>query len=336
MRIVLAMLLAAGVSMSDAGVIQLTAPGAERQTLALHCVEPVEATSEAVLFIHGASFPTMLAAGFEFDGKDSWLDFMANRGFLACGLDFLGFGGSSRPAAMAIDPTGAAPLVEATDAAPQISVAADYLLKTRDIKRLHIVAHSWGTMPAGLYAATHPATLRSVTLFGPVVPIPGSQVKSTEFSWWSISARERSEQLRYTEALPQSLHLLEPAVERKWALEFAASGSDGKSKHVDDPLRIPAGPVADFSAAMADHYPYLPADVRIPVFVVYGSYDTVVNDAGAEAFLSRFTGSPLKWRLRIDHGTHVMHLERNRQSLYQSVLAFIAAVDEKSDSAPRR
>jgi pimeloyl-ACP methyl ester carboxylesterase len=303
----------------------LAVPGIEGQTLALHCVEPVEARGEAVLFIHGASFPTMLAAGFEFEGGDSWLDFMASRGFLACGLDFLGFGGSSRPAAMLIDPAGAAPLDDATVAATQVSTAADYLLKTREIKHLHIVAHSWGTMPAALYAATHPATLSSLTLFGPFVPKPGSQVKSTGFSWWSISARERYEQLRYTDVLPEGLHLLEPAVDRKWAMEFAASGPDGKSKGVDDPLRIPAGPVADLNAATADHYPYLPADVRIPVFVVYGSYDTVVDDAGAEAFLSRFTNSPLKWRLRIDHGTHVMHLERNRKSLYQSVLAFIAA-----------
>jgi len=97
-------------------------------------------------------------------------------------------------------------------------------------------------------------------------------------------------------------------------------------------LRIPAGPLADFNDAATDHYPYNPTDVRIPVFVVYGSYDNVINDAGAETFLSRFANSRLKWRLRIDHGTHVMHLEQNRQSLYRSVLAFIATVDEKSDS----
>jgi len=108
MRIAMAMLLAAGVSMSDAKVIQLRAPGNEGQTLALHCVEPVKGSNEAVLFIHGLSFPTMLAAGFEFEGRDSWLDFMSNRGFLACGLDFLGFGESSRPAAMMVEPAGAA------------------------------------------------------------------------------------------------------------------------------------------------------------------------------------------------------------------------------------
>jgi pimeloyl-ACP methyl ester carboxylesterase len=287
----------------------------------------VKASSEAVLFIHGASFPTMLAAGFEFKRKDSWMNFMANRGFLACGMDFLGFGASSRPSAMEVDPIGGAPVDKAVDAAMQISVAVDYLLKKRAIKRLHIVAHSWGTIPAALYVATHPTTLSSLTLFGPVVPKQGSRIESTGFSWWSISAQERYAQLQFTDVLPPGMHLLEAAVDHQWAVEFAASGPDGKSKGVDDPLRIPAGPISDTNAAMTDLYPYLPRDVRIPIFLVYGSYDTVVNDAEAEAFLSRFTSSPLKWRLRIDRGTHIMHLEQNRKSLYESVLAFIATVN---------
>ena len=314
--------------MSDAKVIHLKAPGNDEQTLALHCVAPVKAPTEAVLFIHGLSFPTLLAEGFEFDGKDSWLDFMANRGFLACGLDFLGFGQSSRPPAMMAEPAGAAPLDRAAEAAMQISVAADSLLKMPKVKRLHLVAHSWGTVPATLYAATHPATLNSLTLFAPVVPKPGTPVKSTDFSWWEISPRERYEQLKFADVLPKGLHLLEPAVDRKWAEVFAASGPDHQSKGIDAKLRIPAGPLADFNDAATDHYPYNPADVRIPIFVVYGSFDNVIDDAGAGAFLSRFTGSRLKWRLRIDDGTHVMHLERNRKSLYQSTLAFIAAVDE--------
>jgi hypothetical protein len=120
-------------------VIKLPAPGVEGESLALHCVERAKAGTDAVLFIHGASFPTMLAAGFEFEGKDSWMNVMANRGFLACGLDFLGFGASSRPSAMEAEPIGAAPVDKALDAALQISVAVDYLLKKRAIKRLHIV-----------------------------------------------------------------------------------------------------------------------------------------------------------------------------------------------------
>jgi pimeloyl-ACP methyl ester carboxylesterase len=313
------------ISTANAGIVKLRVPGVEEQTIALHCVEPTKAGTEAVLFIHGLSFPTMLAAGFEFHGKDSWLHFMAARGFLACGMDFLGFGASSRPAVMHADPTGVAPMGKAADAAGQISVSVDYLLKKRGARRLHVVAHSWGTIPAALYAATHPATLDSLTLFGPVVPKPGSTAASTDVSWWSISAEERYAQLQFKEVLPPGVHLLEAEVDRRWAAEFAASEPQPKSKSAD--LRIPAGPLSDLQDAQADHYPYQPEDIQIPVLAVYGNYDNVVDDAGAETFLSRFKRSPLKWRLRIDDGTHVLHLERNRISLYQSVFAFIATVD---------
>lgn len=65
-----------------------------------------------------------------------------------------------------------------------------------------------------------------------------------------------------------------------------------------------------------------------PVFVVFGNYDSVVNERDAPAFLARFTSSPLKWQLCIHDGTHVMHLERNRMSLYESVLGFIRTAEQ--------
>jgi pimeloyl-ACP methyl ester carboxylesterase len=298
------------------------------QQVALHCVAPVQANGRAVLFVHGASFPTMLAFGFEFAPGDSWMDFAAKQGFLACGLDFTGFGDSSRPAAMMHPAGDTAPVTRAPQAAREIAVAADYLGKTLGMGRIHLVAHSWGTIPAATFAATHPDALASLTLFGPVVPKPAASAESVHEAWWTITAAARYQQLRFRDVLPPTLSLLEPAVARRWAAAFAAS-----VPHVEgDPpgaLRIPAGPVADIrTVASGDGYPYDPSAISAPVFVVYGDYDTVTDDAGATAFLAKFTASPLVWRMRIDHGSHVMHLEHNRQSLYRSVDAFIHASED--------
>ena len=293
----------------------------------MHCVGPKRTTHEAVLFIHGASFPTMLAAGFEFQGDDSWLDFAAKHGKLACGLDFLGYGASTRPEAMSEPPDGVAPLVRAPEAAREISAAAAYLGKQAGITRLHLIAHSWGTIPAAMYAASQPKILASLILFGPIVPVPGYREKAVDFAWWSITAQQRERQLRFMDLLPPKLHLLETAVDRKWASEFAKS-QPGGSGDVGDTLRIPAGCIADIHDAKAGKYPYHQSDVTVPVFVVYGDYDDEADDAGAKAFLAKFTASPLKWRLQVDHGTHVMHLERNRWSLYQSAAAFMTLSSE--------
>lgn len=302
-------------------------PDVPSEHLALHCVHPAQATHAGVLFVHGASFPTLLASGFEFSPGDSWIHDTARHGYLACGLDFLGFGDSSRPPAMLGPADAAAPVATATEAAGEIAVAVDYLRNKRHITTLHLVAHSWGTVPAATFAANHSDELTSLTLFGPIVPVKTpDQDSSAHTAWWTITAQERLEQLHFKDELPRNKYLIEPAVDQRWAAAFAAS-----VPHVpgdkQDALRIPSGPNVDIDTVSAGSYPYNAAEVRIPVFVVYGNYDFVVNDDGAIPFLARFTHSPLRCRLRIDDATHVMHLEKNRHSLYESVDAFMHAVE---------
>jgi pimeloyl-ACP methyl ester carboxylesterase len=316
-----ALLLAGLLSAAAVQTTYLPLPHSPGQRVALHCIAPTQATERSVLFIHGSSFPTMLAAGFEFAPGDSWMAFMARHGYLACGLDFVGFGASSRPPAMTGGAVGM-PVSRATETAAQIAAAVDYLRGTRGMARVHLVAHSWGTIPAATFAASHPRALASLTLFGPVTPVVHPSGEPVRGAWWGITAQARYRQLRYLDVLPPGMKLLEPAVDAAWVGRFEAS-----APHVagDPPgrLRIPAGPVADIEEAQAGRYPYTAGDVRVPVFVVYGDHDTVVGDVAAAAFLARFTASALRWRLRIDHGTHVMHLERARRSLYESVDAFI-------------
>lgn len=331
MTALLALGLMAALAATDSHIETVDLPLAQApgQHLALHCIAPAHATRRSVLFVHGASFPTLLAAGFEFGAGDSWMAFMARQGFLACGLDFIGFGASSRPPAMMGAADRGAAVARAPEAAREIAQAVDYLRRQRGMAAVHVVAHSWGTIPAAAFAAAHPHELASLTLFGPVTPVAGSQPGADipPGAWWSITAQQRYRQLRFTDVLPRDLVLLEPAVDRRWAAAFDASAPHVPGDEAGQ-LRIPAGPLADIDAAQAGTYPYVAADITVPVFAVYGDYDTVATDAGTTAFLARFTASPLKWRLRIDHGTHVMHLERGRHSLYGSVAAFIRASEE--------
>jgi len=298
--------------------------------VALHCVAPHGDTGKAVLFVHGATFPTKLAAGFQFHPEDSWMHDMARRGYLACGLDFLGYGGSSTPAAIKGAISAAPPVTRASEAAEQIAAAVDYMHEKKAAIDVHIVAHSWGTIPAAMYAATHSHELASLTLFGPIVQKEKAGTdKSPNDAWFRLTAQQRLEQLRFEKVLPAGKVLLEPAVAARWAGEYRAAmpviGNDAL-----DQMRIPNGPIIDSDDGASGNYPYVAAQVKVPVFVVFGNYDVIVNDAEASRFLARFTSSPMKWQLRIDDGTHVMHLERQRWSLYESVAAFIQATSEVS------
>ena len=302
------------------------------QHVALHCARPTGRTDKSVLFIHGSSFPTMLAAGYEFRSGDSWIDFMAAHGFYSCGLDFLGFGASSRPAIMSETPTGKAPLLRAPEAAREIAIATGYLRSRGGIHEMHIIAHSWGTIPAAEFAATHPGSVTSLTLFAPVIPHPGSKPESEHVAWWSTTAKQRLRALYFSDVLPEGVVLLAPAVAKNWAEDFEAS-----APHIagDPPgeIRIPEGPNADIEAAHDGIYPYAAEEVTAPVFVVYGDYDVEANHPNVSTFLARFTSSRLKWRLCIHDGTHVMHLERNRVSLYESVLGFIRTTEQMTNSS---
>ena len=323
MSLLLAMAIAAAPAAAFPVHTEYLPAGAPGQRVALHCIEPAVPARRAVLFVHGASFPTMLAAGFEFAPGDSWMAFMARRGYLACGLDFLGFGASTRPPAMAGAAQAGEPVTRAPEAAREIGLAVE-TLRGRGLA-VHVIAHSWGTIPAAAYAARHSGTLASLTLFGPVVP-EGANEEPTKLAWWSITAQERYRQLLFEDVLPKGMRLLEPAVTQRWAAAFDASVPRVQG---DAPgqLRIPAGPLADIAEAQRGEYPYDAARVAVPLFVVYGDHDDIVDDMRAAAFMSRFVRSPLGWRLRIDHGTHVMHLERYRDSLYRSVNAFIQATE---------
>jgi pimeloyl-ACP methyl ester carboxylesterase len=326
----LASLLLALASSATVSTTTINVPEAPGEHLALHCAYPAHSTHKAVLFIHGASFPTMLASGFEFAPSDSWIQYTARQGYVACGLDFLGFGDSSRPPAMSGAANQAAPVTKATEGAREIALAVDELRKHRGMTAIHLVAHSWGTVPAAAFAASHPHALASLTLFGPIVPLNTPTPPATDHpAWWTITAQQRLEELRFKDVLPPGKYLLEPAVDQRWAPAFAVSVPHVQGDPADA-LRIPNGPLDDIDSVTAGHYPYDASDVTVPVFVVYGNYDDVVNDAGAVRFLETFTHSPLRWRLRIDDGTHVVHLEKNRHSLYESVNAFIHATEDSA------
>jgi pimeloyl-ACP methyl ester carboxylesterase len=305
--------------------------GSSEQRLALHFITPKKPSRQAVLFVHGSTYPTRLSTGFEFSADDSWMAHVAGQGILACGLDFLGYGGSSQipvqfgPAGELTPPSAVSSKVE------QIAVAIDAIRQRWNVTTLHLVAHSYGTMPASAFAAAYPTALCSLTLFGPIVPLPGYLPEAILGHWFLQSSAQRFDRLHTEGMSPFGKLLLEPEVEARWSTELAASapciGGDTFGE-----LRILNGPNHDINGMKAGAYPYSPEDVQAPVFVVYGNYDDVVDDESGKAHLARFASSPVKWQLRIDEGTHSMQLEHSRHSLYAAVDGFVAASEQMHEA----
>jgi len=105
-------------------------------------------TSKAVLYVHGATFPSALSIAHRFDGY-SWRDALNAAGFDVWGLDFLGYGGSDRYPEMEQSPEGKPALGRAESGSRQIERAAEFITEYHGGARISVIAHSWGSMATG-------------------------------------------------------------------------------------------------------------------------------------------------------------------------------------------
>lgn len=56
----------------------------------------------------------------------------------------------------------------AQDAAKQLEAAIQFILGHQDLQKLSLISHSWGSMPASLFAATRSGMVDRLVLFAPI------------------------------------------------------------------------------------------------------------------------------------------------------------------------
>src|SRR5579884_654152 len=122
---------------------------------------------KAVLYIHGATFPSALSIAHRFDGF-SWRDQLNAAGYNVWGLDFIGYGGSDRYREMDADANGNSALGRSSVTSEQVETAVRFILNRQQLPRLSLIAHSWGSMPAARFASHHPALVDRIVLFAPI------------------------------------------------------------------------------------------------------------------------------------------------------------------------
>src|SRR5882757_7903623 len=105
----------------------------------------------ALIYVHGATFPSALSIAHRFDGR-SWRDALCAAGFDVWALDFYGFGHSGRYPEMDRSAADNPPLCVAEDAAKQLKAAVRFILGHQEVEKISLISHSWGSMPAGLFA----------------------------------------------------------------------------------------------------------------------------------------------------------------------------------------
>ncbi|WP_170181990.1 alpha/beta fold hydrolase [Phreatobacter stygius] len=278
-----------------------------------------------VLYVHGATFPSACSIMFRFD-RVSWADVLACVGFSVWAFDFAGFGGSE---AYPDDPQMARPpgqpLGRAPEAAGQIERVVRAVLAETGAARVSIIAHSWGTIAAGRFAAAHPDLVDRLVLFGPIVRRETVRETPPLDPLRLVTIAQQYQ--RFVEDVPAGHPpVLLDRHFRLWAEAYLASDRHSAGRSPPS-VRIPNGPAADIMAAWSGRLGYDPGLITAPTAILRGEWDSLTTDADAAWLMAALTGTPEKRDIKIARGTHLMHLEESRGDLYRATIAFLQGTE---------
>jgi pimeloyl-ACP methyl ester carboxylesterase len=262
--------------------------------VALHYVE--RGQGDPMVLLHGNGTTTA-------DWEASGLLGELARTHRVIAFDRPGFGYSERPRSKVWTPAAQARLI--VEAVQQLG-----------IEKPLVVGHSFGTLVALAWAIGHPASLKGLVLLGgyyfpsaradvivasqPAVPIVGDVMRYTVSP---VVARAIQPQVERKIFRPAPV----PAKFSRFPVEMARRPSQIRAEAAEAAMMVPA------AAAMAPHY----GSLGVPVTIVAGSGDAMVDPVQAERFHETIPGSRLHL---IDGVGHMVH--------YSATDAVAAAIRE--------
>jgi pimeloyl-ACP methyl ester carboxylesterase len=93
---------------------------------------------------------------------------LARQGFDVYMVDIRGYGQSSRPPEMDQPAEANHPIVDSEVAARDYAAAADWIRTRRQVPRINVMGHSWGTVITARYATQHSDKISRLVLLAPV------------------------------------------------------------------------------------------------------------------------------------------------------------------------
>lgn len=280
---------------------------------------------QSVLLAHGATYPSGSLFDVRLDGL-SFMDHLALQGLDVYALDVRGYGGSTRPSAMAEPPEANEPLVRTEVGVSDLGSAVDFLLSRNGLDRINLIGMSWGGSVAGAYASRANGKVARLALVAPQwlsgVPIPIDP-------GGPLGAYRRVPVLdartRWLSAAPE--HARAELIPSGWfeAWAQASLASDPEAGSTTPPtMRAVNGPILDIREYWAVGRPfYDPGAITVPVLLVHAEWDIDVPIALALDYFGQLTSARYRRWVEIGEGTHMVLLEKNRLQAYQAISQFL-------------
>lgn len=280
--------------------------------------------SKTVLFLHGASYPASASFDVPIDGQ-SWMDWLAERGYDVYSLDVRGYGKSGRPAEMDTPAETNPPVADTAQAVEDVTRAVDFILSRRGTPRLVLVGWSWGATIAGSYATQLSDRVERLVLYGPQWlrdgPAPAEADIARLPAWRAVDPR-----------LARDIWLKAvPADRRDEVLPSSQFQIWLHAVHDSDPappapgmVRAPNGVVLDAMRYWGSGKPvWQPERVTMPTLVIQGEWDAEAPPAMGMVLFTKLTSTPMKRYVMIGRATHAALIETNRVQLYRAIQQFL-------------
>ena len=291
------------------------------QLALLHQRPDVFSNDYAVLFLHGATFPSALSFGFKMNGS-SWMNFMVEQGFEVFALDFLGYGNSDRYPEMENDSGKGAPVGRAESVCQDVEKAVNFIVEETGKSKVYLVGHSWGGTVAALYTEKFPEKVANLILFAPLMP--RAEETATEEIKGAVEKMTPKKRIKAMKSLtPKGKpEPLTPEVMETWGKKWLESdpvARENGSRYV----HFPSGPSQDIEDLKHGRTYYHPELIRVPTLIISGEWDQYPNNEEGGRLLSSIENDSCKKYVVIGKGTHVMHMENSRLQLYDEVNLFL-------------
>ena len=279
-----------------------------------------------VLFVHGATYPAHAAFDLRLDGQ-SWMDYIALRGYDVYLLDVRGYGKSTRPKEMAEDGKNNPPIVRGETAVKDIGTVVDFILARRNIPRITLLGWSWGSTLMATYTTQNPGKVERLALYAPPwIRQTASLVQAGPGPLAAYRTVRRDQALgRWMTGVPEDKKaaLIPAGWFDQWADATFASDAEG-AKMNPPVLRAPNGVVQDGAEFFGAGKPYYdPSKITVPTLLVLGEWDRDTPPYMAQALFPLLVNAPGKRFVMLAEGTHTIIMEKNRLELFKAVQTFL-------------
>jgi pimeloyl-ACP methyl ester carboxylesterase len=283
------------------------------------------AGANVVLYVHGGTFPSALSIAHRIDGG-SWRDALCDAGFHVWGLDFHGFGALSDPYPEMAQPADRHPPLGPTAAASrQLEAAVRCILARHAVPQLSLIAHSWGCLVAGHFAARCPDLVDRIVMFGPIARRSPVGERVLLPAWRLISLQDQWERFVADVSSSEKPVLLKRHFDA-WGEAYLDADPDSRGRSPAS-VKVPGGAFQDIYDCWAGEFPFDPTLIRVPVAIIRGEWDSLCTDADAHWLFDTLRSAPMRRDIKISRATHLMHLEKGRSALYRETETFLKGGD---------